>query len=119
VVERIEMLYVELLLESCSDMQEKLRSRGSEDDVVNVEQQVSSAGAVMVDEHRGVQLGLHEVQRDQIRGEAVVASLRRLLQAIEGLIEPAHQPRMSGVNKADGLGAINHLGEGVMEEKRI
>jgi hypothetical protein len=36
-VERVEFLHCELLLESCSGMLEKLRARGSEDDVVDVE----------------------------------------------------------------------------------
>jgi hypothetical protein len=59
VVERVEVLHRELLLESCSGMLEKLRARGGEDDVVDIEQQVSSVGTAMVDEQRGVRLGLH------------------------------------------------------------
>jgi hypothetical protein len=50
VVERVEVLHRELLLESCSGTLEKLRARGGEDDVVDVEQQVSSVSAVAVDE---------------------------------------------------------------------
>jgi hypothetical protein len=49
-VERVEVLHRELLLESCSGTLEKLRARGDEDDVVDVEQQVSSVSAVAVDE---------------------------------------------------------------------
>jgi hypothetical protein len=52
-VERAEVLHDELILE-------KLEARGSEDDVIDVERQVSSVGTVVVDEQRGVQLGLHE-----------------------------------------------------------
>jgi hypothetical protein len=50
VVERVEVLHRELLLESCNGMLEKLRARGGEDDVVDVEQQVSSVDTVAVDE---------------------------------------------------------------------
>jgi hypothetical protein len=39
-------------------MLEKLRARGSEDDVVDIERQVCSVGATVVDEQRGVRLGL-------------------------------------------------------------
>jgi hypothetical protein len=53
-VERTEILYRELLLESCNGVLEKLRARGGEDDVIDVEQQVSSVGAAAVDEQRGV-----------------------------------------------------------------
>jgi hypothetical protein len=49
VVERAEVLHHELLLLSCSGMLEKLRVQGGEDDVIDVEQQVSDVGAVMVD----------------------------------------------------------------------
>jgi hypothetical protein len=44
----------------------------------------------------------------------VVPSSRRLLEAIEGFVEPAHQLRVSGVTS--GLAAIDRLGEGVVEE---
>jgi hypothetical protein len=53
-VEGAEVLHNELLLESCSGTLKKLRARGGEDDVVDLEQQVSSVGAAMVDEQRGV-----------------------------------------------------------------
>jgi hypothetical protein len=47
-VERADVLYHELLLERCSGTLEKLRARGSEDDAVNVEQQISSVGVTAV-----------------------------------------------------------------------
>jgi hypothetical protein len=79
VVERTEVLHCELLLESRSGTLEKLRARGGEDDVVDVEQQVSSVGAATVDKQRGVRLGLHEAQGDQVGGKKVVPGSRRLL----------------------------------------
>jgi hypothetical protein len=115
-VERDNVLHRELLLESCSGMLEKLRSRGSEDDVIDVEQQVSSVDVVVVDEQRGVRLGLHEAQRDQVGGEAVAPRSRHLLQVVEGLIEPAHQLRVHRVNRAGGLRAVDRLGECAVEE---
>jgi hypothetical protein len=50
VVERAEVVHHKLLLESCSGTLEKLRARGGEYDVVDVEQQLSSVGATTVDE---------------------------------------------------------------------
>jgi hypothetical protein len=50
VVERAEVLHRELLLERCSGTLEKLWARGGEDDVIDVEQQVSSVGTVAIDE---------------------------------------------------------------------
>jgi hypothetical protein len=46
----------------------------------------------------------------------VVPPSRRLLQVEEGLVEPAHQLRVCGVNEADGLRAVDDLGECVVEE---
>jgi hypothetical protein len=65
---------------------------------------------VAVDEQRGVQLSLHEAQEDQVGGEAVVPRSRRLLQAVEGLVEPAHELRVCGVNEVGGLRAVDGLG---------
>jgi hypothetical protein len=45
VVARAEVLHHELLVKSCSGTLEKLRAQGGEDDVVDIEQQVSSDGA--------------------------------------------------------------------------
>jgi hypothetical protein len=50
VVERVDVIHGEVLLE-------KLQTWGSEDDVVDVEQQVSNVGTATVDEQRGVRLG--------------------------------------------------------------
>jgi hypothetical protein len=49
-VERVEVLHGELLLESCSGTLEKFRARGNEDNVADIETQVSSVDAVTVDE---------------------------------------------------------------------
>jgi hypothetical protein len=46
----------------------------------------------------------------------VVPRSWRLLQAIEGLIEPAHQLRVRKVNEAGGLRAVDRLRESVVEE---
>jgi hypothetical protein len=78
----------ELLLESHSGTLEKLRARGDKEGVIDIEQQVRSVGAVIVDEQRGVRLGLHKAEQDQVRDKAVISCLRRLLQAVEGLVEP-------------------------------
>jgi hypothetical protein len=116
VVERAEVLHRELLLESCSGTLEKLWARDGKDDVVDVEQQVSSVDTAAIDEQRGVRLDLHKAQGDQVGGEVVVPRSRRLLQAVEGLVEPAHHLMVRGVNEAGGLRVIDDLRECVVEE---
>jgi hypothetical protein len=46
----------------------------------------------------------------------VVACSWRLLHDVEGLVELAHQLKVSKVNEADGLRAVDRLEECVMEE---
>jgi hypothetical protein len=46
----------------------------------------------------------------------VVPRSRCLLQAIEGLVESAHQLRVRGVNEAVGLRAVDGLGDCAVEE---
>jgi hypothetical protein len=46
----------------------------------------------------------------------VVPRSRCLLQAIEGLVELAHQLRVSEYNEASGLRVVDHLGECAVEE---
>jgi hypothetical protein len=116
VVERAEVLHRKLLLERCSGTLEKIWAQGGENDVVDVEQQVRSVDAAAVDEQRGVRLGLHEAQGDQVGEEAVIPCLWRLLQTIEGLVEPAHQLRVCGVNEAGGLRAVDYLEECAVKE---
>jgi hypothetical protein len=73
-------------------------------------------GAVAVDEHQVAHLGLHKARGDQVGGEATIPSLECLLQAIEGLVEPAHQVGVSGINEDGGLVAIDCLDERIVEE---
>jgi hypothetical protein len=95
---------------------EKLWAQGKEDDVVDVEQQVNSVDAAAVDEEQGVQLGLHKSQGDQVGDEAVVPRSRRLLHAVEGLVEPAYQLRVCKVNEVSGLRAVDGLKECDVEQ---
>jgi hypothetical protein len=46
----------------------------------------------------------------------VVPCSRRLLHAVEGLVELAHQLRVRRVNEAGMLRAVDHLGECAVEE---
>jgi hypothetical protein len=116
VAEGAEVLHKELLLESHSGTLEQLRARGSEDDVVDVEEQVRNVGVATMDEQRGVRLGLHKAKGHQVGGKAVVPSSRRLLQTVEGLVESVHQVGVGRVDESCGLGAVNRLKESVVKK---
>jgi hypothetical protein len=57
-----------------------------------------------------------EGQGDQVRSEVVIPSLQCLFKAIQGLVELAHQLRVSRINKVSGLAAVDRFGEGVVEQ---
>jgi hypothetical protein len=116
VVERVEVLHHELLLQSYSGTLKKLWDQGGEHDVIDVESQESSVGATVVHKQRGVQYGFHKAQGDQVVGEAVVPHSWCLLQAVKGLVEPAHQLRVHWVNEAGELRVVDDLKDCVMEE---
>jgi hypothetical protein len=63
-----------------------------------------------------VRLGLDEADGGQVGGEAAVPGPRRLLEAVEGAVQPADQVRVSGVDEAGGLAAVESLRQSDMEE---
>jgi hypothetical protein len=75
-----------------------------------------NVSVVAIDEQRGVHLGLHKAQGNQVRGEVVVPSSGRLLQVVEELVELAHQVGVSGVNKAGRLAVVDRHSEGAVKE---
>jgi hypothetical protein len=59
VVQEAKVRHGKLLLKSHSGMLKKLRVQGSEEDVIDIEEQVCDIDVAMVDKHRSAQLGLY------------------------------------------------------------
>jgi hypothetical protein len=116
VVERPEVLHRKLLLEAGDDATQKLGGGGGEDDVVDVEEEVRCIRTVTEDEQGRVRLGLDETLRTQEGGEATIPSPGCLLEAVEGLVELVDQIGSSRVDKPNGLGAVDRLRQGAVEE---
>jgi hypothetical protein len=87
-----------------------------EHNVVDVEQEVDSVVAAPVDEQGRVRLGLNEADGGQVRGEATVPSPWRLLEAVQGPVQPADQIRTVSVDEAGGLAAVDCLRQSAVEE---
>jgi hypothetical protein len=71
---------------------------------------------VPVGEEGHVRLGLNEADGGQVGGEATVPAPRRLLEAVQGAVQPTNQIRTSGVNEVGGLAAVDSLRESAVEE---
>jgi hypothetical protein len=89
---------------------------GGEDDVVDVEEEVRCIQTVTEDEQRRVRPGLDKTLRTQEGGETTVPSPGGLLEAVEGLVELVDQVGVSRVDKPNGLGAVDRLRQGAVEE---
>jgi hypothetical protein len=59
---------------------------------------------------------LDEVEGDQVDGEATVPDPQRLLEAIQRVVKLTHHTRRSGVDEADELAVVHHLGQSVVKE---
>jgi hypothetical protein len=87
-----------------------------EHDVVDVEQEVEGVVAVPIYEQGRVRLGLDEAEGGQVGGKATAPGPRRLLEPVQGAIQPTNQIRASEVDVAGGLAAVDRLCQSVMEE---
>jgi hypothetical protein len=70
-------------------------------------------------EQGGVRLDLNKSQSEEVRGELVVPSLRRLLQLVERLVDPADPVRLHGINKPCWLAVVDYIRESTMQEHVI
>jgi hypothetical protein len=115
VVKRPQVLHRKLLLEARDDATQEPRGGGGEHNVVDVEE-VRSIRAAIEDEQGCVQLGLDEALLTQEGGEATVPGPGGLLEAVEGLVQLADHVGVSGIDKPNGLSAVDRLRQGAVEE---
>jgi hypothetical protein len=80
-----------------------------EHNVIDVEKEVDGVIATPVEEEGHVRLGLDEADGGQVGGEAIVPSPLRLLEAVQGAVQPTNYIWASGVDEADGLTTVDSL----------
>jgi hypothetical protein len=95
---------------------EKTGAGGGEDDVIDVEQQVGQVIPTTKNEEGHVALGSNETKSMSIVSKSLVPHPRRLLQAVERLVEQADMLGPSRIVEARGLLAIDHLIKISMQE---
>ena len=117
VVQRTKVLHGKLGAEASRELTEKLGRGSSQDDIVDVEQQVSRPNSVLVDEQRGIRAGGHEAKLLKEGSDPLVPSTRGLLEPIERAREQAHVIRLGGVDEADRLLAVDLLGKVAMKKR--
>jgi hypothetical protein len=77
---------------------------------------VDGVVAAPIDEQGRVRLGLDEADGGQVGGKATVPCPWRLLEAVQGLVQPADQIWTVSVDEASGLAAVDSLRQSAMEE---
>lgn len=106
-MEGTHVLHGKLGVELLRDVLEEGRRRGGEDDVVDVEQEVARVVAPPEDEQRVVRAGGDEADGADVRCEALEPGTRRLLEAVQRLVEVADVLRAGGVDEAGGLATVD------------
>jgi hypothetical protein len=116
VVEHPKILHSKFLLERSNDAVEQRVAGGGENNVIHIEEQVSSLTPIVVYEQGGVRLGLHEPKSLQEGSEPRVPSLGCLLEPVERFVEPADQVRTRRIHETGRLTAVDCLSQSAMEE---
>jgi hypothetical protein len=116
VVKRAKVLDGELSAKTISELSKKSIATCCQDDVVNIEQQISSIKALSIDEQGGIGARRAEDKLMTKRHHALVRGAWCLLQPIQGAREQAHTVGMLGVNKPSGLLTVHLFREMSMKE---
>jgi hypothetical protein len=83
VVKGSQVLESKLSVKTISELSKQLRGAGRQNDIMDIEEQVSCSIALAVDKQRGIGAGGVEAELMEKRCDALVPSTRRLLKAIE------------------------------------
>jgi hypothetical protein len=89
-------------------------ARCSECSVINIKQQVYHIGAATEEKQGCVRFGLNKSQGEEVCGEQIVPSSRRLLQLIKKLVKVIDSVRLHGINKPRQLAVVDCLQESTM-----
>jgi hypothetical protein len=95
---------------------EQRLARGGENNVIHIEEQISSLTPIVVYEQRGVRLGHREPKSLQEGSESRVPSPWCLLEPVERFVEPADQVRTRRIHETGRLTAVDRLSQSDMEE---
>ena len=104
-----EVGHGELAVKQLRDVLKKAGCRRSEDDVVDVQQEVGEVISMAKYEEGHIRLGRDEAETMSVVGEALIPRSRSLLEAVERLVEAANMLGMSRVGEAGRLLAVHLL----------
>ena len=115
-MQRAQVLDGELSLKTRGELTEETSGGCRQDDVVNIEQQVGSVGALMINEERGIRAGGAKSELMEERRNALIPSTRSLLESVQGPREQADVVGMCWINEPRGLLAEDLLLEVTMKK---
>jgi hypothetical protein len=115
-VNHAKVLDGELSAKTISELWKKSIIAGCQDDVVNIEQQVSRIRTLSKEEQGGIGACRAKAKLMKKRRHALVPGAWCLLQSIQGAGEQAHTIGMLGIDKPSGLLTVHLFGEMSMLE---
>ena len=98
-------------------MVEKGSGGGCENDIIDVQEQISRMCGGVEDEEGRIRAGGSKTEAVNVRSKALRPSSRRLFEAIKRAREETHVARVASINKAGRLLAVNTLCEMAVEER--
>jgi hypothetical protein len=103
-------------VEELGDVAKKIDAGGGEDDIVHIEKEVGHLVSPSKDEHGDIAIGSNKAEAMHVVSEALVPSPRGLLEAVEGLVKPTNMLRMSVIDEAGRLLAVDLLIKSAMKK---
>jgi hypothetical protein len=116
VVKWAELFDGELSTKTISELSKKSVAAGCQDDVVDIEQQVSGIRTLSKDEQGGVGARRAKTKLMKKHRHALVPGAWCLLQFVQGAGEQAHTVGMLDIDEPGGLLTVHLFGEMSMEE---
>jgi hypothetical protein len=115
VVKRAKVFDGKLSAKTISELSKKSFAAGCQDDVVDIEQQVSRIRTLSKDEQGGIRARGAKTKVMKKRHHALVPGVLCLLPSVQGAGEQAHTVGMLDVNEPGGLLTVHLFGEMSME----
>lgn len=95
--------YGKFTVKGASDIVKQTRGRGSEDDIINVKENVAELRPTLENEQRGVEQGSYKADGTKEVSKTLIPRSRGLFQVVEGFVKMTNIGRTRGINEPHQL----------------
>ena len=116
IAERTQILSGKLKIELASKAVKKRRVVSSNDNIINIQEQINNVRLLMKDKKRGVYMAATKPKGEKKRVETLKPDTRSLFEAIKSFLQLIDMIRVSGINVPIRLFYIDIFSESAIEE---